>query len=175
MPTVAAPAAVSVHPLTPELAREVRALRVEAAQYAFVGDVEVQLLDAEASPRTEPMAIVADGRVVGFYRIDFAPTVVAHRPLGLDSAGLRTMLVDRSCQGCGLGTRALAACCDDLQRRHPRLRLLALNVDCVNLAAIRAYRKAGFVDTGELHFGGRAGPQRLMVRRLGAGATDARA
>jgi hypothetical protein len=46
------------------------------------------------------------------------------------------------------------------------VRLLALNVNCRNIAAIRAYRNAGFVDSGELVFGGPAGPQHLMLRSL---------
>ena len=43
------------------------------------------------------------------------------------------------------------ALCDDLRRRHPQRRLLVLMVNCRNRAAVAAYRKAGFVDTGELH------------------------
>lgn len=158
---------VEVRPVTPASAEAVRALRADPAQYAFVGDVAFNLIDAEADPNSDAMEILADGRVVGFYRIDYAPTIVSHQHLGEACAGLRAMLIDRDRQGSGLGTSALAACCADLQRRHPRLRLLALNVNCGNWGAIRAYRKAGFVDTGELYFGGRAGPQHLFVRRLG--------
>lgn len=161
------PQTVSVQPVAPALTDAVRALRADPAQYAFVGDVAFNLIDAEADPNSDAMAILADGAVVGFYRIDYAPTIVSHRHLGEACAGLRAMLIDRDRQGSGLGTRALAACCADLRRRHPRLRLLALNVNCGNLGAIRAYRKAGFVDTGELYFGGRAGPQHLFVRQLG--------
>ena len=58
-------------------------------------------------------------------------------------------------------------CCEDLHAVARTVALLVLNVDCRNLAAIRTYRRAGFVDTGEFHFGGSAGPQQLLVRRLG--------
>ena len=64
------------------------------------------------------------------------------------------------------GLAPALALCDDLQRRHPQRRLLVLMVNCRNRAAVAAYRKAGFVDTGELHRGGRAGPQHLMLRGL---------
>ena len=164
MPT--ATPSVRVQRITPALARAVHALRVHADQYGFVGDTAFNLIDAEADPNSEAMAVLADGKVVGFYRIDFAPTVVSRGDNGANSAGLRALVIDRARQGSGLGTRALLACCEDLQRRHPRLRLLALNVDCCNRGAIRAYRKAGFVDSGEFHFGGRAGPQQLMLRKL---------
>ena len=157
---------VTVRQVTPALAAGVRALRVAPEQYPFVGDVQDNLIHALACPRSEAMAILRGDPVIGFYRIDFAPQVASLDALGGAYAGLRAMMIDRDSQGRGLGTRALDACCADLRLRHPRLRLLALNVNCANPAAIRAYRKAGFVDTGELHFGGRAGPQHLMVRWL---------
>lgn len=160
-------ARVHVAPVSPSTAGAVRALQAAPEQRGYVGDTAFNLADAQADPRSEAMAVFADGRVVGFYRIDLAPTIVSRLGLGRACAGLRAMLIDRGRQGRGIGRRALLACCDDLQRRHPRLRLLALNVDCGNRQAVRAYRNAGFVDSGELHAGGRAGPQHLMLRRLG--------
>lgn len=157
---------VSVRVVTPALATAVRALRVAPEQYPFVGDVQDNLIHAQACPRSEAMAILADDAVIGFYRLDFAPNVASLNCLANAYAGLRAMMIDRGRQGHGFGTRALRACCDDLRRRHPQLRLLALNVNCANAPAIHAYRNAGFVDTGELYFGGRAGPQHLMVRWL---------
>jgi len=159
-------AAIRVAPVTPELAERVRALRVDADQYAYVGDVSFNLIDAERDPLSDAMAILADDQVIGFYRLDYAATIVTCKPLDA-GIGLRAFLIDRSCQGQGLGTRAIGAVCEDIHRRHPDKRVLALNVNCRNLAAIRAYRNAGFVDTGELYFGGSAGPQHLMLRRLG--------
>ncbi len=158
--------AIRVAPVTPDLAPAVRALLVAADQYAYVGDVTFNLIDAERDPLSDAMAILADDKVVGFYRLDYAPTTVTCTPLEA-SIGLRAFLIDRSCQGCGLGTRAIRAVCEDIHLRHPDKRVLALNVNCRNLAAIRAYRNAGFVDSGELYFGGSAGPQHLMLRRLG--------
>lgn len=158
-----------VAPVTPELAPAVRALRVGTDQYVFVGDIAFNLVDAGRNPDSDAMAILLGDTVIGFYRLDYAPTVVAWKPICSASVGLRALSIDRRWQGRGLGTRAIAVACEDLQRRHPERRLLALNVDCSNVVAISAYRNAGFVDTGELYFGGRAGPQRLLVRRLGGG------
>lgn len=158
---------VRVAPVTPETAEAVRRLRVVPEQYPFVGDVAFNLLDAEAGARSEAMAILVGETVAGFYRLDYAPTIVAWKPICSASVGLRAFMLDRDWQGRGLGTRAVLACCADIEQRHPRARLLALNVDCINRCAISAYRKAGFVNTGELHFGGKAGPQHLMVRALG--------
>ncbi|HJR73942.1 MAG TPA: GNAT family N-acetyltransferase [Luteimonas sp.] len=159
------PPAIRVTQITGELAPQVRALRVAPEQYSFVGDVEFNLVDAERDPQSDAMAILAGDEVIGFYRLDYAPTVVALTPIAA-SVGLRSFLIDRRHQGHGYGAAAIEACCADLRRRHPERRLLALNVNCINRSAIRAYRKAGFVDTGEIYFGGRAGPQHLMLRSL---------
>ncbi|WP_417472181.1 GNAT family N-acetyltransferase [Luteimonas mephitis] len=155
-----------VAPVKPELVEALRALRVAPGQQTFVGDTGFNLDDAMRDPNSEAMAIVVGATPVGFYRLDFAPTIVARRSIGEAGIGLRAFFLDAGWQGRGLGTRAVQACCEDLQARHPDRHLLALNVDCRNVAAINAYRKAGFVDTGELCLGGSAGPQHLMVRRL---------
>lgn len=152
--------------VTPELAEAICRLRVTPEQSAYVGDIAFNLDDAQGDPRSDAMAILVGATAMGFYRLDYAPTIVARKPIDDASVGLRAFFIDADWQGRGLGTRAINACCDDLRRRHPERRLLALNVNCRNVAAINAYRKAGFVDTGELYLGGSAGPQHLMVRRL---------
>jgi RimJ/RimL family protein N-acetyltransferase len=159
-------ATIRVQPVTPALAVGVRALQVTPGQRDYVGDAAFNLEQAMADPSSEAMAILAGDRVIGFYRLDFAPNAVAGRSFGAPSVGLRAFMLDVAQQGRGYGTRAALALCDDLQRRHPHCRLLVLMVNCRNRAAVAAYRKAGFVDTGELHRGGRAGPQHLMLRGL---------
>jgi RimJ/RimL family protein N-acetyltransferase len=160
------PPAIAVRLVTPALADAVRALQVAPGQADYVGDTAFNFAQAQADPLSEAMAILAGDAVAGFYRLDFAPNAVAGRGFGAPSVGLRAFMLDRTWQGRGLGTRATAAACADLQRRHPRRRLLVLTVNCRNIAAIAAYRRAGFVDTGELFRGGRAGPQHLMLRQL---------
>lgn len=157
---------IHVQPVTAALVPGVRALQVTPDQRDYVGDAAFNLQQAQADPLSEAMAILADDTVIGFYRLDFAPNAVAGRGFGAPSVGLRAFMLDASQQGRGFGTRAAVAACDDLRLRHPRRRLLVLMVNCRNRAAVAAYRKAGFVDTGELHAGGRAGPQHLMLRAL---------
>ena len=158
---------VTVVPVSAAIAPAVRALRADPDQYAFIGDVEANLIAAQASPDTEAMAVLEGDTVIGFYRVDLRPGSIAGCDYGNRCAGLRSFMIDRTHQGRGLGTLALQACCTDLERRHPQLRLLALTVNCANPVAISAYRNAGFVDSGSLYFGGPSGPQRLMLRRLG--------
>ena len=165
-----APLRIRVAPVSAELAAAVRALRVTPAQSTYVGDIAFNLADAQRDPFSDAMAVLADDRVIGCYRLDLAPNTVAGRDLGAPTLGLRAMLIDRDAQGRGAGTLALQACCEDAGQRHPDRRLLVLAVHCDNQAAIAAYTRAGFRDTGERLSGGAAGPQQLMLRRLGAGA-----
>lgn len=159
-------AAVRVLPVNEALAPAVRALQVAPEQLPFVGDTAFNLADTWRDPNSEAMAVLAGDRVVGFYRLDFSVQAIAGRSLGEPGVGLRAYMIDRTQQGRGYGTRAIAACRDDLRLRHPQRRLLALTVNVRNRPAISAYLKAGFVDTGELFHGGNAGPQHLMLLRL---------
>lgn len=157
---------VRVAPVDDATAQAVRRLQITSDQYAYVGDITFNLADSQRDPSSEAMAVLAGDTVVGFYRLDFAPNAIAGRALAHPSVGLRALVIDRAQQGHGYGTQAMAACCDDLRCRHPQRQLLALTVNCSNLAAVAMYRKAGFVDTGELYQGGSAGPQHLMLYRL---------
>ena len=49
-----------------------------------------------------------------------------------------------------------------LPAQYPDAKSVVLTVNMANPAATRVYRNAGFVDTGEIHEGGVAGPQLVM-------------
>jgi RimJ/RimL family protein N-acetyltransferase len=147
-------------------ARAVRSLRVAHDQVRYVGDTTFNLGDTLRDPMSEAMAVYADDEVVGFYRLDFAPNAVVGRSLGVPAVGLRAFVIDQRQQGRGYGTQAMASCCEDLRLRHPDRALLVLTVNCTNSAAIAAYLRAGFVDTGELFHGGSAGAQHIMLHSL---------
>lgn len=157
---------IHVGPVTPDRVAAAAALQVAAGQDLFVGDTAFNVADACRAPDSDAMAILCEDAVIGFYRLDHVASVVTRQPLGSGSVGLRAFMIDVRWQGRGYAARALAACCGDLARRRPDAALLALNVECRNIRAIRTYRNAGFVDTGELVAGGRGGPQHLMLRTL---------
>ncbi len=162
------PAAVLIHvaPVTPTLAAGVRAVEVSPAQSAYVGNTAFNLLDAQSDANSEAMAILANGRVIGFYRLDFAPRAVVGRELGTPHVGVRAFCLDHRQQGRGHGSRAAAAMAEDARRRHPDRRLMVLAVHARNRIAIAAYQRAGFVHNGQYMPGGRAGPQLVMFRLL---------
>lgn len=176
-PEVSLQAALTVQPVTPALAAQLRTLRVAPGQYGYVGDIQAALVEAEGDPHCEAMAVLLGERVVGFYRIALAPPDAGLAPCSEARAMLRGLCIARELQGRGLGTRALRACVEDLRRRHPRVRVLSVAVDCGNRRAIEVYRTAGFADAGVWHFGA-AMPRRMMQLRLEdatAQATPARA
>jgi GNAT superfamily N-acetyltransferase len=171
-------AAVRIHvaPVTPDTAFAVRALRLGPGQDAYAGDPALNLRIAQADSHCEPMAVFADDALIGFYRLDFRAEAIIGRPFGalpIDGqardvavVALRALLIDARQQRRGFGLRAVQALCDDVEHRHAGRRLLLLLVHCRNQPAIATYRRAGFVDTGQLFEGGRAGPQHLMLRTL---------
>ncbi len=158
---------VRVVPVTPDLADQVRALRVAADQVKYVGNFAFNLDDALRDPSSEAMVVLEDDVVAGFYRLDFTPRAVIGRTLGAPSVGVRAFAIDKQFQGRGLGMRAALAMCDDLLLCHPDRRLVVLAVNCSNRIAVAAYRAVGFIDTGTLLAGGSAGPQHVMLHALG--------
>jgi len=154
--------------LTAALADQVGALQVAPEQRAYVGDPVVNVVDTLRDVGSEGMAIVCGDTVIGSYRLDFSPNAITGRPYAPASVGLRAFLVDHRFQRRGLGACGAHALCADLQLRHPSRQVLLLAVHARNRAGIATYRKAGFIDTGVLLAGGRAGPQHLMLRALGA-------
>jgi GNAT superfamily N-acetyltransferase len=158
--------AIRVEPVTPASRDALLQLRVTAPQRDFVSDIGPSLLDAENCPGSMPMVILRDEEPVGYYRIETRAQSVAGRDFDRPALGLRSFFIDHRSQGQGLATQALAALIADLAIRYPEARLLVLLVNCRNLAALRLYLRACFVDTGELYHGGRSGPQHLLWRTL---------
>ena len=143
----------------------VLALQVSAAQVEFAGPVARSVAACEAGDRADVagLAIKADGEVVGWVvlkRGAAAPDWVAH-----DAAVVSGLRVDLHHQGRGIGAAALDAMADWVGQHWPDCARLMLRVDDGNVAGIRAYEKAGWVETGERRTG-RVGVERTMSLRL---------
>jgi GNAT superfamily N-acetyltransferase len=159
-------AVIRVVPVSPAWRDALLALRVTGPQRDFVSDIGPSLSDAELCPGSTPMAILHGRIPVGYYRIEAEARSLTGRDFGQRAVGLRSFFIDHRWQGQGIATQALHALIADLGQRHPDARLLALLVNCRNLAALRLYLRACFIDTGELYHGGRSGPQQLLWRAL---------
>jgi RimJ/RimL family protein N-acetyltransferase len=157
--------AVRLVRLAPEAVARVAHLKVAPDQKAFTGSVLSAFRRAE--PGVDLHGIWQDGRPVGFFKIDhcFPRRIGFARPGEL---GLRSFLIDRSLQGRGLGSAAVAALPAYLRAATPEASALVLTVHRSNPAAIACYLRGGFVMTGQIWPHGRAGPQHFMRLSLAA-------
>lgn len=153
---------VQVHPVDASLREAVIALAVQPGQDIFVGTVADSLADVAVCPGSEALALLEKGEVVGYVRIDRTAAAVADHALAADAVALRSFLIDARHQGRGLGTHALAAIASYVAGRHPDRQRILLTVNVRNEGAIRAYARAGYVDSGTLYHGGSAGPQHVL-------------
>ena len=143
------------------LAPAILRLRPQPEQARYSGLPGDTLPPALTDDGTEPVAVLDDGEPVGFLVLDSDPVFgqVADAP---DTLGVRAFLVDRRHQGRGVGTAALLALPAFVATRHPGARHLALTVNVGNPVALRAYKRAGFEDTGRLDHSGAHGPQHVL-------------
>lgn len=133
----------------------VRHVQVEPDQTLFSGTVRQAFETAEDG--VDFHAIFLQSKAIGFFKID--------RAYGLAQAyelGLRGFMIARQHQKKRYATRALQALPDYLGQHYPDQTDLVLTVDLQNLNAINLYRKNGFSDSGEMHFGGLFGLQQVM-------------
>jgi len=141
----------------------VRGLAVTPEQAEFAGTVAASIAACEAGDPAHVcgLAILAGGDVAGFVVLKRGAALPLWAP-GPDAVVVSALRIDVARQGLGLGTRALAALRAWVRAHWPEARTLMLRVDDGNGAGIRAYEKAGWVETGErVH--GRVGIERTMV------------
>jgi GNAT superfamily N-acetyltransferase len=163
---MSSPPAIRVVLAQPPLHAELVKLRARPDQADFVSPVAVTLADSLLCEGSEPMAILLEDRPIGFYRLEESVRSIAGHDMDYAALGLRSFLIDEAWQGRGLGRTVMDAVIADVQARHRDIEALVLTVNCRNAVALALYLRAGFVDTGELHLGGRAGPQHRLVRKL---------
>lgn len=142
-------------------------LRPLPEQEEFSAAAARTLPEAEADPHRTPFAVLDDGAAVGFGVLDrdgyLADLVDAPERAVL----LRGFYLDASVQGRGLGSAAARAVRVLAGQLFPDAALVVLTVNERNPAALTAYRRAGFADTGARCLGGGAGPQRVLVAAVG--------
>ena len=156
---------VSLHPVGSDLRDRVLALGPHPEQVRFAGHPAETLPEAESDPQRQPVAILADGEPVGFCVLHRGPAPGGLAPTPRDVL-LRGFFVDAAAQGRGIATRALTGLPRFVADHAPGARRIVLTVNTRNPAAIRAYRKAGFLDRGELFHGGAHGPQHILELAL---------
>ncbi|WP_317386826.1 GNAT family N-acetyltransferase [Tritonibacter scottomollicae] len=137
----------------------VRHIEVAPEQIVYCGTIDMAFASQE--DRIDLYAIRAAGAAVGFFKIDLKyPQTYGFAHYG--DLGLRAFMIDYHHQGRGIGRATLAALPNALRHLYPGARALVLTVNIRNQIAVRSYLQAGFVDTGDIHDGGLAGPQHVM-------------
>jgi ribosomal protein S18 acetylase RimI-like enzyme len=141
----------------------VRRLTIAPRQVEYAGSTAnaVAACDDGDPKQVVGLALRVDGAIVGF-------VVVKRRDAAPDwatpgTAVLSALRVDVQHQGRGIGSAALPAIAAWVRGHWKSATSLALTVDEENVAAIRAYAKAGWCEIGE-RVEGRIGWVRTMAR-----------
>jgi RimJ/RimL family protein N-acetyltransferase len=156
---------VDWHALAPPDRDAVLALQISATQTEFAGPVARSVAACEAGNPAEVagLAIRVGDEVVGWVvlkRGASAPEWVA-----AGAAVVSGLRVDLRHQGRGIGAAALDAMAHWVAHHWTQTSMMMLRVDDGNAAGIRAYEKAGWVETGERRIG-RVGLERTMSLAL---------
>ncbi|SFS27237.1 GNAT family N-acetyltransferase [Pseudomonas sp. NFACC42-2] len=162
---------VSYEALNAVQQQHVSAIEVHPEQLPFCGDMYCALnsLLAKPSPGVKGFALLADDSPVAFLLLKRPPCL----PHWADehSATLHALQVDRQQQGRGFGKACLQALPAAALQAWPQIKALELSVDTDNVAAMRLYLGAGWVDSGEA-YKGRIGYERRLRWVFGRSGLD---
>lgn len=111
--------------------------------------------------------VINEGKeLLGFFMIDRAyPKMYTFA--GQNEIGLRNLLIDKKYQGNGYAVIALKKFLDYVYGAYPDADSICLTVNKKNIGAYKCYENAGFVDSSELYYGGEAGPQHILRKKIG--------
>jgi Acetyltransferases len=145
----------------------VEAIALPPEQEAFAGSLDEvfgRLNEPDAVGLEQGFAVVEpSGEVVGFFVLREGLRRPAWAPPG--TVSLHNFRVRPGFQGKGVGRRCISLLEDWFARERPVQPQLMLAVNARNTGAIEAYRKIGFVDTGQRHEEG-MGPQYIFAKPL---------
>lgn len=151
------------HPLRAQVLR----LAPLPEQERFCARASQTLPRANDDPGRTPFAVVATGpdgiaRAVGFGVLDRSGYLAELVDAPERAVLLRGFYVAADAQGRGIGSRAARAV-RELAGTLQGVEVVVLTVNVLNPAAVTAYLRGGFVDTGIRYLGGSEGPQHLLV------------
>lgn len=111
-------------------------LSVAEDQKRFVASNLFSLVQAAYEPDLYPIGIYNESKMVGFILYDLDKE--------LNGWSMSRFMIDKSAQGRGIGTKALAKFLDYFRARYPNERKLYTSAEIENKIAISMYEKAGF-------------------------------
>ena len=155
---------VRLEPLGPETLAPVQALRVKPFQTIFSGDPATFMTGPEDG--YDPHVILLDEDVIGMFRID-RTFHLRHTFASSDTMAVSNMLIAADRQGSGYGTAACRQMASYLKSRLGLVRGVHALVHTRNEAALRAFQRGGWTDTGTEHGRDPTGPQKILWMPLG--------
>lgn len=138
-------------------------MQVSEEQRAYVSGFSE--LYNQRTPDHEFYVINEGKELLGFFMLDKAYSK-EYTFTEQHELGLRNVIIDQKHQGNGYAVNALKRLINYLYGSYPDYKYLGLTVNKKNQNAYRCYIKAGFKDTGQTYFGGPAGPQHIMRKRI---------
>ena len=147
--------AITITPITPKNRAEAESLQVNESQIHFIESVKECMEEADQLELWHPVAILSDGKMVGFSMYGFYVEDDGSGRLWFDR-----LLVDRHYQGQGYGRQAIAVILPRMRQEYPSQDIY-LSVYEPNKSAIALYESCGFRFNGELDTKG----ERIMVLR----------
>ncbi|WP_235835706.1 MULTISPECIES: N-acetyltransferase [Arthrobacter] len=142
-------------------------MELAPGQESFVGDPFKMMFAGLQDESRQPYLIEAAGAAVGVLTLQSGAATLAGWSDDESAWLLRGFVIDRRCQGRGLGSAAAATAVREALKLTARLgggqAGVVLSVNEANPAARSAYENAGFTETGRF-LGGSAGPQWTMYR-----------
>jgi RimJ/RimL family protein N-acetyltransferase len=142
----------------------VEQLSVDDSQVKYVGTIDELFKEKPANWNFH--LIEVNKEIVGFFNIDTEYSS-QYEFSKEKEIGLRAFFIRTTHQGKGYGTMAVKKLSEYLNKNYDEYTSICLTVNCNNLAAYKCYLAGGFQDTGELYFGGSAGPQHIMRMAIG--------
>lgn len=134
------------------------------AQLKFTGH-PLELLERAATNSTyNPIIILEDQQVVGFFVLDSGEDRFYYTE-NLNTILLRGYSVHANCQGRGIAKESMRLLPLFVQANFPQVKEVVLGVNEANKIAQTVYLKANFIDEGKRHIG-RSGMQIAMSKAL---------
>ena len=126
----------------------VAGLQISTVQIEYAGSVEraIQACESDTQDEVLGIAILCDQHIAGFLTCKRGGSAPDWAPA--DAVVISGLRIDQTWQGQGMGVKALRILPVWLQRHWPGTVQIVLSVDEENIAGIRAYEKAGWVDMG---------------------------
>jgi GNAT superfamily N-acetyltransferase len=135
----------------------------------FIDPIEVIVKKVQSSDR-EPLSIPFSAylatRIIAFFSIDFSNPPIDDINKYPCACWLDSFMVARDCQGQGYAKTILNQLPDTLSKFFPDIRQLNLTVNFRNHGARALYTKCGFENTGDVYWGGPAGPQHILTKTI---------